>query len=260
MINFGAVPIGAVLPIFFNSYDANGASITLTGLAITDIEIYKDTSMTQRASDAGYVLLDTDGIDIDTTTGLHGFSVDTGDNTDAGFFAAGSYYNVVVSAVTVSAQTVTFIAATFRLMEAEVTAGRPLAQTAALSANAITATAIAADAITAAKVADGTIDAATFAAGAIDAAAIATDAIGALELAAGAANEIADALLDRVAGVETGLTPRQLLRLAASVLLGKASGLGTTTAVFRDTGDTKDRVTATVDADGNRSAVTLDAT
>lgn len=74
------------------------------------------------------------------------------------------------------------------------------------------------------------------------------------------ATENADALLDRSAGVETGLTPRQWLRLAASALFGKASGLGTTTAVYRDFGDTKDRLTATVDENGNRTAVTRDAT
>lgn len=125
MINFGAVPAGSVLPVLFSSYDANGASVTLSGLAVTDIEIYKGTSMTQRASDAGYTLLDTDGIDIDTITGLHGFSIDLGDNTDAGFFAVGSFYTVVVSAVTVSAQTVNFIAATFRIVAAEAVAGKP---------------------------------------------------------------------------------------------------------------------------------------
>ncbi len=71
--------------------------------------------------------------------------------------------------------------------------------------------------------------------------------------------ENANALLDLASGVETGLTPRQSLRLMAAVLLGKASGLETTTAVYRDIGDSKDRITATVDVDGNRSAVTLDA-
>ena len=70
MINFGAVPAGAVLPIMFTTYaGATGGSVTLTGLAVTDIEVYKGTSMTQRASDAGYTLMDTDGIDIDSTTG-----------------------------------------------------------------------------------------------------------------------------------------------------------------------------------------------
>jgi hypothetical protein len=73
------------------------------------------------------------------------------------------------------------------------------------------------------------------------------------------ANENADALLDRAAGVETALTVRQWFRLGAGALFGKSSGLNTTTATFRDTNDTKDRIVATVDADGNRSAVTLDA-
>lgn len=70
----------------------------------------------------------------------------------------------------------------------------------------------------------------------------------------------ADALLDRAAGVETGWTPRQALRIMLSVLAGKASGLDTVTAHYRDMADSKDRIVATVDANGNRSAVTRDAT
>lgn len=74
------------------------------------------------------------------------------------------------------------------------------------------------------------------------------------------ANTNADALLDRAAGIETGFTLRQTMRLMASVILGKLSGAGTATEVFRDLPDTKDRVTATVDASGNRTVVTKDAT
>jgi hypothetical protein len=110
------------------------------------------------------------------------------------------------------------------------------------------------------SIASGGIAAASFAAGAIDAAAIATDAIGSAELAASAANEIADALLDRSAGIETGYTPRQALRIILAALAGKLSGAATTTVAIRDVGDTKNRISATVDADGNRSAVTLDGT
>jgi hypothetical protein len=118
------VPAGDVLPIFFSSYGkTNGESITLTGLAVTDVEIYKDGSVTQRASDAGYVLLDTDGIDFDSLTGIHGFSVDTGDNTDASFYTVGAWFHVVVSAVTIDSQTVSFIAAAFRILPAESSAG-----------------------------------------------------------------------------------------------------------------------------------------
>ncbi len=89
---------------------------------------------------------------------------------------------------------------------------------------------------------------------------LATDALDAAALSTDAAQEIADQLLDRTAGVETGLTVRQWLRLGAAALFSKASGLDTTTAVYRDFGDAKARITATVDADGNRTAVTTDAT
>ncbi len=120
------VPAGDVLPVMFPSYaGSTGASVTLTGLAVTDIEIYKDGSTTQRSSDAGYTLLDTDGIDFDTITGIHGFSIDTGDNTDAGFYTVGAWFTVVVSAVTIDSQTVNFIACQFRLMAAEGVAGVP---------------------------------------------------------------------------------------------------------------------------------------
>lgn len=75
------------------------------------------------------------------------------------------------------------------------------------------------------------------------------------------ANQNADALLDRAAGVETGLTPRQALRLATAALAGKISGAGTATVTIRNTADTKDRITATVDpTTGNRTAITTDLT
>ena len=113
----GDFPADATVYVYFHTFDSNdpSASVTITGLAVTDIEIYKNGSTTQRASDAGYTLLDTDGIDFDGVTGIHGFSIDTSDNTDAGFYAAGNEYTVVVSSITVDAATVNFIAATFSI-------------------------------------------------------------------------------------------------------------------------------------------------
>ena len=99
---------GDTIYFFFDTYDSNGASVTMTGLAVTDIEVYKNGSVTQRSSDSGFALLDTDGIDFDGTTGLHGFSIDTSDNTDAGFWVDGAQYLVNVNAVTVNSQTVRF--------------------------------------------------------------------------------------------------------------------------------------------------------
>lgn len=60
--------------------------------------------------------------------------------------------------------------------------------------------------------------------------------------------------------VDGTTTLRQSIRLHNAVLGGKASGLATTTAIYRDLADSKDRISATVDADGNRSAVTRDLT
>jgi hypothetical protein len=55
--------------------------------------------------------------------------------------------------------------------------------------------------------------------------------------------------------VEGAMTFEGAMRLLLSLIAGKASGGGTTTVVFRDIGDTKNRITLTVDAKGNRSAV-----
>jgi hypothetical protein len=79
-------------------------------------------------------------------------------------------------------------------------------------------------------------------------------------LSTAGANAAADALLDRSDGVETSWTPRQSLRILLSALAAKLSGAATATVAIRDVGDTKDRITATVDADGNRSAVTYNKT
>lgn len=253
MTNFGAVPAGAVLPIMFTTYAAaTGASVTLTGLAVTDIEVYKGTSMTQRSSDAGYTLMDTDGIDIDSTTGLHGFSIDTGDNTDAGFYAAGSFYTVVVNAVTVDGQTVVFIAATFRLVAAESVAGTPKADVAAWLGTAAATPTVAGVPEVDVTHFNGT--AGTFASGRPE---VNSTHFAGTAYATALAAEV-DAVHDEV--VEGSTTLRQMLRGFAAVLMGKASGLATTTAVYRDIGDTKDRISATVDADGNRSAITRDLT
>lgn len=67
-----------------------------------------------------------------------------------------------------------------------------------------------------------------------------------------------DAILDDV--IEGTLTMRQALRLFLSALAGKSSGGGTVTLTFRDNADSKARITATVNASGDRTAMTLDGT
>lgn len=63
---------------------------------------------------------------------------------------------------------------------------------------------------------------------------------------------------DLIPGTIDGKTFAEIVMLVAAVLLGKASGLETTSAQYRAINDSKTRVTATVDGDGNRTAVTLD--
>lgn len=78
---------------------------------------------------------------------------------------------------------------------------------------------------------------------------ITNNLITAAAIAADAVDEIHDEV------VEGTITLRQAMRLMLAVLTGKSSGGGTTTIVFRDIGDTKNRISATVDSDGNRTAV-----
>lgn len=65
-----------------------------------------------------------------------------------------------------------------------------------------------------------------------------------------------DAILDEQVGDST-LTMRQVLRVFLAVLAGKTSGGGTTTITFRNAADSQDVVVTTVDASGNRTAVTI---
>lgn len=87
--------------LIFNTFDADGASCTITDLATTDIHVHKDGSTTQRSSSSGFTL----AIDFDGITGNHLITIDTSDNTDAGFFATGSDYQVRIEGVTVATQT-----------------------------------------------------------------------------------------------------------------------------------------------------------
>jgi len=82
----------------------------------------------------------------------------------------------------------------------------------------------------------------------------------AMTLTTGERDAVAAALLDLANGVETGITTRQALRATLAALAGKVTGMDTNAPVFRAGDDSKDRITATTDANGNRSAVTLNLT
>jgi hypothetical protein len=112
VLDLGTVKPGSTIRIPLDTFaGSTGASVTMTGFAASDVEIYKDGGTTQRASDTGY----TATTDFDSLTGLHLLIIDLSSNADAGFFAAGSEYHVAVADVTVDSQTVRAWVARFRI-------------------------------------------------------------------------------------------------------------------------------------------------
>jgi hypothetical protein len=96
----------------------------------------------------------------------------------------------------------------------------------------------------------------------ITGAASAISALAFMEANAGGATPLspeglAASLLDNE-DIETGYSLRQALRIILSATGGKVSGAETTTITFRNVTDDKDRIIATVDANGNRTSLTYD--
>jgi len=79
-------------------------------------------------------------------------------------------------------------------------------------------------------------------------------------LTAGERTAINQAILDEANGVETGWSPRQVLRVIGAALAGILAGADGTDVTIEALGGGKVRISATVDASGNRTAVTLDGT
>ena len=64
----------------------------------------------------------------------------------------------------------------------------------------------------------------------------------------------------QLATIEGSYSHQEAMRIILAALAGKLSGASSTTISIRDTGDTKDRITATVDEFGNRTSVTINET
>ena len=88
---------------------ATGAPAATTNFAVGDIQIYKNGGTTQRSSTSGF----TATTSFDSNTGLQLIAIDLSDNADAGFYAAGSHYDVAVADVTIDGQTVRFWVGSF---------------------------------------------------------------------------------------------------------------------------------------------------
>lgn len=91
---------------------------------------------------------------------------------------------------------------------------------------------------------------------------IPNNSAGLIQVSTGPLTAAQDTKLTEIHGelrsIEGGEHHSWFMRILLAALGNKLAGAATTTVTIRDKADTKDRITATVDADGNRSAVTLD--
>jgi len=109
----GDYPVGAEVTVWFNTFDSNdpSASVTVTNLIDTDIHIFKDDGLTQRTNAAGTAV----DVDVDTYVGVHKLTINTADNTVNDFFEAGHDYAVVVEGITIDAGQVSACVGTFSI-------------------------------------------------------------------------------------------------------------------------------------------------
>lgn len=269
----------------WNGQDPTGAPVTASSVTV---KVYKDDSTTTETTTGV-----THTEDQDSTTGMHHIVVDT--SADGTFYAAGSDYFIVATAVTINGISMPgLVLGHFSILNRSVlpdSSGR----------------------VTVGSIVNGAIAAATFAANALDAvwstatrlltagtnialakgtgvtgfndldAAGVRTAVGlaaanldtqlsaldvdiltraatgdAMTLTTGERAAIAAALLDLSDAVETSLTMRGALRVMSAALAGKVSGMETGAPAFRNTADSKTRISASCDANGNRVTVTVD--
>ena len=308
---------GDTVDLYFTTVDVAGIPATLAGTPA--VSVYKDNGTAE--STAGITLT----TDFDGRTGLNQVRITT--NSDGTFYAAGHDFNVVITAGTVSGNSVVgYVVGDFSIQNRNqlrpATAGRTLSVdsngrvdlasvlgsainaliSGRIDANAqvvgdktgyaLSASGIQAiwDALTSALATVGSIgkrlvdniDATISSRLASSGYTAPLDAAG-TRTAVGLASANLDTQLDAIptntdlatalaglndisvtdilaAAYEGSETFEDYLRLTRAALVGKLSGAATTSMKMRDAIDSKDRITAAVDADGNRLAVVTDPT
>lgn len=216
----GDFPFGfATVTCMFTTHAATGAPVApSSSFENTDVKIYKNGSDVERSSVAGITMTSP----FDSITGLHCVTIDLSDDTDPGFYTAGSVYTLVCS----PDETVNVVAfievigqfsiavASLAVWQTDTSSGFSVG-TAGNRVNSI------------ADIDETVSD--TF--------------------------SIVNNVLD--GDIYDDLTLEEAIQVILAAVAGKASGLETTTAVYRDITDNRDVITATVDEFGNRTAVTL---
>lgn len=226
MMYLGNYAAGATAYFMWNSSGADGASITRATNGT--LSVYKANNTTQ--SVAGI----TDTEDFDSLTGVHHVAINTA--ADGAFYTAGNDFMVVLSGASIDGKTVNAVLAHFSIQNryptvADMQAG--LATAAALT----TLQGLVDDL-------EGRLTVAR--AGYLDS----------LNTGVPLSAAAVDAILDDI--IEGTLTLRQAQRIMLAALAGKSAGGGTGTITYRDLADTKNRISATVDANRNRTVVTRD--
>lgn len=103
MINLGDFAEDATVYLPFNTNSiVTGESVTITDFINTDVHIHKDDDLSQRNNAAGITV----SIDFDGITGNHLITIDTSDDTVAGFWVTGHDYFVRIEGTTIENQTV----------------------------------------------------------------------------------------------------------------------------------------------------------
>ncbi len=112
MIYFGDFVDDATVYIPFNTFDSNdpSASVTITNLAASDVEVWKN-GVVQTTPGSGVTLT----LNIGANNGSHLIAVDTSNTTDAGWFATGNDYQVRINGTTVDGATINAWVGTFSI-------------------------------------------------------------------------------------------------------------------------------------------------
>jgi hypothetical protein len=111
--DLGHVDVDSTIYIGFTTNDGSGGRVEPnSAFEAADVRIYKNNSATQRSSESGFTMTSP----FDSMVGVQWLTVDLSDNTDAGFYAAGSFYTVVLYPdETVDSQNISKILGTFSI-------------------------------------------------------------------------------------------------------------------------------------------------
>lgn len=112
MYNFGDIDLDQTVYIPFNTFDSDGASVTVTDLADSDIHVHKDGGTTQQTLGASESVI----INFDGVTGNHLVVIDTSASSDVDFYEEGHDYQVRLEGITVDTQTLNVWIGTFSIV------------------------------------------------------------------------------------------------------------------------------------------------